>query len=736
MADSKEEELRKAAIDLVAMLRSSINGPAPNTQGETTVSPTTSARDTRQDLQNLPRHNSACAPAQASSGIAMQRNMARSFPGLFKEKQSSRALLSKKRFAPKRTAVSFFLLKTACERTPKPSEEMTLLQAGLGRRTVDIAADASHKEITDILCVAYPKMATLEGAWMLYKAIGGSGQRKLNLLSPEEEGYTGASLVRTWAGKGCLYIMPIQHTLDTSPLPFTAPEFQAMPKARCLTCKEYVPLQLLSIHVKTCVSKISGETEHGDDDDVISVHSDNAESFAEVPASIESEASPRVMPFNDLERKVSCPLCSELFTEDDICTHASVCGEGMPNEEYISTRHTTKHFSSLSALLQSLQDKIDTTQTFNVNVTRKDLFQRGLKQWARQKQASPKNVISVSFIGEHGIDQGALRKEFFTEMIRGIEMRLFDGDGEKGKTPKYSLCDYKEDHFKTCGEIFAASIAQGGAAPNFISRWCYQYLCHGEFNKDTIPDEVSDTDLKSLIEEVERAEADELIGLADQVVACGYTGPITVVHKQTITQAINLHAKLRLVPILSQLREGLRLYGLNEVLKYHEDLCEQLFVPGHLKKVDADFLVLALSPNFSEEGSVRREREMQVINFLQDFLQNLEDKEDCTEEEKIQNEQEDEPGTTGREQSVRAFLQWATGQAHVPLIESEKEAFKIIINFDHDCESRYGPHRQCYPTVNACAVALTFPTRHFVTYHDFENLLTEAIRGGFEFSMY
>uniref|UniRef100_A0A3Q2SV61 HECT domain-containing protein n=1 Tax=Fundulus heteroclitus TaxID=8078 RepID=A0A3Q2SV61_FUNHE len=174
-------------------------------------------------------------------------------------------------------------------------------------------------------------------------------------------------------------------------------------------------------------------------------------------------------------------------------------------------------------------------------------------------------------------------------------------------------------------------------------------------------------------------------------VACGYTGPITVEHKHTITQAINLHAKLRLVPILSQLREGLRFYGLNEVLKYHEDLCEQLFVPGHLSKVK---------------------------------------------EENLRNEQEDEPGTTGREQSVRAFLQWATGQAHVPMIVSEREAFKIIINFDYDCKSRYGPHRQCYPTVNACAVALTFPTRHFVTYHDFENVLTEAIRGGFEFRMY
>ncbi|CAG6022001.1 unnamed protein product, partial [Menidia menidia] len=92
------------------------------------------------------------------------------------------------------------------------------------------------------------------------KILRGSGQRKLNLLTPEEEGYTGASFVKSWGGKGCLYIMPIQNTLDISPLPFTAVEFQAMPKARCVSCQEYVPLQLLSLHVKTCIqSKVKVE---------------------------------------------------------------------------------------------------------------------------------------------------------------------------------------------------------------------------------------------------------------------------------------------------------------------------------------------------------------------------------------------------------------------------------------------------------------------------------------------
>ncbi|XDV10892.1 hypothetical protein PO909_000003 [Leuciscus waleckii] len=325
----------------------------------------------------------------------------------------------------------------------------------------------------------------------------------------------------------------------------------------------------------------------------------------------------------------------------------------------------------------SLEKKVDTSRSFNINVTREDLFQRGLKQWARQKQASPKNLLRVSFIGENGIDQGALRKEFLTEMVCGIEARFFEGDGERGKNPKYSICDYQDNSFKTCGEIFATSLVQGGPAPNFLTRWCYHFLCHGEMDKDVGVLEVTDQDIKNLMTEVENAEGGErLIDLSDAIVACGYTGPINVDQKKAITDAIALHALVRLIPILNQLREGLRLYGLDEVLAQHTQMCQQLFVPGHLQEVNVDFLLLALSPDFSEEGSVRRQREMRIINFLQDFLQKLEDRA--------------VHGTNGGGKclSVRSFLQWVTGQAHVPLIESKREAFKITVHFDHDCDSR------------------------------------------------
>lgn len=50
----------------------------------------------------------------------------------------------------------------------------------------------------------------------------------------------------------------------------------------------------------------------------------------------------------------------------------------------------------LSDILTSLQEKIDKSKTFNIKVTREDLYQKGLKQWGRQKQASPKKNLVIS----------------------------------------------------------------------------------------------------------------------------------------------------------------------------------------------------------------------------------------------------------------------------------------------------------------------------------------------------
>ena len=57
-------------------------------------------------------------------------------------------------------------------------------------------------------------------------------------------------------------------------------------------------------------------------------------------------------------------------------------------------------------------------KTFDIIVSRQNMLERGLVQWQRQKKASPTKQLQVTFLGEAGVDTGALRKEFLTGMCR------------------------------------------------------------------------------------------------------------------------------------------------------------------------------------------------------------------------------------------------------------------------------------------------------------------------------
>lgn len=57
---------------------------------------------------------------------------------------------------------------------------------------------------------------------------------------------------------------------------------------------------------------------------------------------------------------------------------------------------------------------------------------------------------------------------------------------------------------------------------------------------------------------------------------------------------------------------------------------------------------------------------------------------------------------TGSENShidVGKFCQWLTEQNHVFLSHADREDFKIVIEFDHDCKVRYSQPSICYPVV-------------------------------------
>uniref|UniRef100_A0A3P8NUI4 HECT domain-containing protein n=1 Tax=Astatotilapia calliptera TaxID=8154 RepID=A0A3P8NUI4_ASTCA len=168
--------------------------------------------------------------------------------------------------------------------------------------------------------------------------------------------------------------------------------------------------------------------------------------------------------------------------------------------------------------------------------------------------------------------------------------------------------------------------------------------------------------------------------------------------------AVVLHATLRLVPLLSQLRDGLNLYGLTDLLKQYPNICQSLFVPG----VESQFSF--------EKGSNKERVEMRIMNHLQEFLQELES----------QPETSDRPVIL----SPSSFLQWLTGQGHIPVLPDEKMNFKVSVQFNHSCHIQYGTHEVCYPTVTACSNTVKLPVQHMQTYEEFKHVMTNAFHYG------
>ena len=97
-----------------------------------------------------------------------------------------------------------------------------------------------------------------------------------------------------------------------------------------------------------------------------------------------------------------------------------------PDKEDETDFSGKENFTTPTAVVQALEKRVDQENQFFITVRRKTPLQRILNLWRYEaKRQGAHHQMRVQFLGEKGIDSGALTREFFTELVPSIGNTLF-----------------------------------------------------------------------------------------------------------------------------------------------------------------------------------------------------------------------------------------------------------------------------------------------------------------------
>lgn len=396
-------------------------------------------------------------------------------------------------------------------------------------------------------------------------------------------------------------------------------------------------------------------------------------------------------------------------------------------------------FTKDCQVILALEEKVISNgrDSLYIVVRRKAQLERKLNLWQRAtNKVSPEHVLRVKFIGEDGIDTGALAKEFLTETISDITNKFFP-DG----SPSHSTNDIQSGNFRACGELVAVSLAQGGPPPCFLDDKVYKTLVTDEdidFTNPKLSDQLTEKE-KEMLDQMKS----DVLKFQDTIIEHGYTGQISQANVDSIISSVVVSIISKRMLCLNEFRRGLNLYGLADIVCNFSQVTYSLFVRGQQNAIDADYVLSLLKPEFSDDGSSRRVEEEHMMDYFQDFLMGLEDEKVNGDSEALawaaddNSEKTVEPASNDKNDddnesenfsiqdiSPGGVLGWLTGVKHRELGSCNRS---IHVSFDHDCKNRNPHHTICFPVVGACGRAVTLPVLHMNSSAGFKHVFLLAI---------
>ncbi|KAJ7371605.1 hypothetical protein OS493_024281 [Desmophyllum pertusum] len=415
--------------------------------------------------------------------------------------------------------------------------------------------------------------------------------------------------------------------------------------------------------------------------------------------------------------------CSNGSVEDK---EVNSCSNGSVEEKEVNSCSIgcveEKEVNSFS-IVKELSKNVDQSHQFFIVTRREAPLQRVLTIWRREVSRNPSSVngtLRVNFMGERGIDSGALSREFLTDTITDIGSGMFPNG-----SPVNSTFHIQNGNFSACGQIVATSLTQSGPAPCFLEESVYNLMVDPDVDvKELDEKHLTSNDLQ-LIQSIR----ENLSNHHDTIIDHGYTGTIDEAHMEEIVNSVIITIVTKRVVFLKEFMEGLKLFGVAEAIRRHPCACKSLFTRDSqsLHIIDANYLVSVLRPEYSPKGSTRQLVEESMMDSFQDFVYSLEDDNTISgfseamawnEDQGVSSVDDPEPAEqfSTADLTPGGVLGWLTGQKHKPLNGEELE---IAVKFNHDCAENNPSHRICFPIIGACAKEITLPVLHMGTSKEF-----------------
>ena len=230
------------------------------------------------------------------------------------------------------------------------------------------------------------------------------------------------------------------------------------------------------------------------------------------------------------------------------------------------------------------------------------ILKRQLTIWERQsKKKSPTMKLMAHFAGEGGTDTGAIHKEFLSNIILDISREMFPNGA-----PIDSMLNVHNGWFRICGKIVVVSLVNGSLPPRFLDESVYQMLVDlqsVDIQNLNISKHLTSSEIE-FIEEIEEEPAQYI----DFIIDNGYTRVISHSNLSDIIGTMLISIVTKHLMYLKEFFLGVELFGFGSILTNNLKLLKELFVATDFD-VDANFVVSALTANFSATGSKRRKNE-------------------------------------------------------------------------------------------------------------------------------